>query len=264
MADIVRFKEGNIHYKVYGKGFPVILLHGYLENMNIWEKIIPLLKKKFQFIAIDLPGHGKSDFIKLKDIDEMAEAVNGVVAQLQLKKIYLIGHSMGGYVALSYYKKYKSICGNVCLFHSTANADNDLKKIDRERAIIAIKTAFDKYVYLITSNLFSKTTFVFMKNEMIEFIQMALQTKPKAAIEAVKIMKNRPNREHLVKQNPTNFYYLLGEEDQLLPIEKMNIELNSKPGVRYKYLLNTGHLGFLECPEEVAKYLNADFLILQK
>jgi pimeloyl-ACP methyl ester carboxylesterase len=259
MASILRYKAGKINYEITGKGFPVVLIHGYLENLTIWSLLIPLLKSQFQFISIDLPGHGKSDFFKLKNIDSLADAVDAVVAKLQLEKFHIIGHSMGGYVALAYFEKHKAKCSKICLFHSTASADSQPKKIDRDRAIKAIKIAFDKYVYLITPNLFSKSTFVFMKNEMIEFIQIAKQTNPNGAIEAIKAMKNRPNREYLVAKYPERFYYLLGEFDQLLPLEKMDAELADKPDVKFNYLENTGHLGLLECPSKVAEFLNDEF-----
>ena len=260
MANELKYEGGKINYEVVGSGFPVILIHGYLENLTMWKSIIPMLNNAYQFISIDLPGHGNSDVIKLKDINTMAEVVDAVVTKLQLIKAHLVGHSMGGYVALAYYDLYRGKCDKVCLFHSSASEDGSIRKVDRDRAIKAIKIDFDKYVYLITPNLFSKETFLYMKSEMIEFILMALTTKPKGAIEALKAMKDRPNREELVANNASSFYYLLGVFDQILPVDKMELELKSKPGIAFQYLSKAGHLGFLECPSEVAKFLNESFL----
>ena len=63
MIDTGNFKNSTIRYKHEGSGTVVVLIHGYLESLNIWNKFSNELSKKFSVISIDLPGHGQSDIV---------------------------------------------------------------------------------------------------------------------------------------------------------------------------------------------------------
>ena len=106
---IARFKKSSIHYSVTGKGKCIVLLHGFLLNTDIWSDLIPLFSKKNKIIAIDIPGHGKSDCIEeICTMELMADIVNFILVENNLKTTSLIGHSMGGYVSLAFLEKYQS------------------------------------------------------------------------------------------------------------------------------------------------------------
>ena len=98
----VRFKDINIHYTEAGQGSAVVLLHGFLEASWMWKDILATLKKKYRVVCIDLPGHGKSDCIGyVHSMDEMAESVHAVLAHLKLRRVSMVGHSMGGMIAVT-------------------------------------------------------------------------------------------------------------------------------------------------------------------
>ena len=96
------FKNTKISYTDTGKGAVVVLLHGFLENKYMWKDVIPIISKNKRVLAIDLLGHGKSECIGyIHSIELMAEVVFAVLKSLRIRKITLIGHSMGGYVSLA-------------------------------------------------------------------------------------------------------------------------------------------------------------------
>ncbi len=93
----------NIHYLIKGKGDPFLILHGWGSSSQKWEKVINLLSFKFQLIAIDLPGFGKSQELKESwDINNYNEFLKEFIKKIGLKDFYLLGHSFGGTLAFKY------------------------------------------------------------------------------------------------------------------------------------------------------------------
>ena len=97
------FKNTKISYTEQGKGNAVILLHGFLENSTMWKYLVPVLTQKNRVICIDLLGHGQTDCLGyIHSMEDMADAVHHVISELKIRKAILVGHSMGGYVALAF------------------------------------------------------------------------------------------------------------------------------------------------------------------
>ena len=112
---ILQHKGINIFYSDVGKGSAVVLLHGFLENATMWKDIVPELSKKNRVITIDLLGHGKSDCLGyVHSMDLFAETVETILKHLRVRKCIIIGHSLGGYVALAFAEthpqKIKGLC----------------------------------------------------------------------------------------------------------------------------------------------------------
>ena len=97
------YKNIPIHYKTFGNGPGIVLLHGFLESATMWKSLIPQLSKNKFVITIDFPGHGKSGVIsEIHTMELMAEVVNELLLHLQISSATFIGHSMGGYVSLAF------------------------------------------------------------------------------------------------------------------------------------------------------------------
>ena len=83
-----------------GKGFPLVLVHGFLGSSEMWEPQIQCLKKNYRIITPALPGFGKSNKIKSHNsINQMAQTILNCLKKRQIEKFYLLGHSMGGMIA---------------------------------------------------------------------------------------------------------------------------------------------------------------------
>jgi pimeloyl-ACP methyl ester carboxylesterase len=97
-----------VHYVNYGKGGDaIVLIHGWTCNIESWVDQIPDFAKKYRVIAIDLPGHGKSDKPQIKySMEHFARAVDAVMRDAKVKRAVLMGHSMGTPVARQFYRKY--------------------------------------------------------------------------------------------------------------------------------------------------------------
>ena len=134
MTGKTKYKGKNIYYKSQGKGQAIVLLHGFMEDKSMWEKIARVLSSSFNVITVDLPGHGRSECVSdIHTMDMMAVAVNKVLRELEVKHCVMIGHSMGGYVTLAYARKYPGKIRGMGLFHSHAADDTPEQKPNRNR-----------------------------------------------------------------------------------------------------------------------------------
>ena len=98
-AEVVPAKDGvPINYAVQGKGEPaLVFVHCWSCDRNLWENQVPVFAKQHQVVTIDLPGHGESgQGRKVWSIESYADDVNTVITKLNLKRVILIGSSMGG------------------------------------------------------------------------------------------------------------------------------------------------------------------------
>jgi len=264
MLKSVSFKKGKITYSDTGKGRVVVLLHGFLGSHEIWQQTVKNLSKSYRVIAIDLPGHGGSDcFGYVHTMELMAKGVKTVLDALHLKRYAIIGHSMGGYVALAFADLFPDNIKGLCLFHSSAYADTEEKKKDRTRAIKVVKGNHRVYSKELIKNLFAKKNLKYLKEELAFATKIALKTGKRGIVAALEGMKDRPNRDLILKLVDYPVMMIIGEHDNVLPPEQL---LKQSETIQHKHLLyleHDGHMGFLESPrashKALRKFLRACF-----
>ena len=213
------FKNININYKVQGTGKTnVVLLHGFLESLEIWKEYSAALAKSFTVISIDLVGHGKSECVSyMHTMEEMAEAVDAVLKAEGIRKAVFVGHSLGGYVTLAFADKYPDKMKGLCMFNSTAAPDSEARKEDRLRAIDVVKYNHEIFVNMSIPNLFADQE-KYMK-QIEKVLKIAIKTPKQGIIAAISGMRERKNREIILKFVPCKTYYIIGKHDTVVPYE---------------------------------------------
>jgi len=132
---ILEYKGIQVFFSDQGLGKTIVLLHGFLENSSMWNHLIPDLQKTHRVIAVDLLGHGQTGCLGyVHSMELMAETVEAVLNHLNIEEKTLVGHSMGGYVALAIAEKNPDSIRGLCLMNSTYLPDNDERRILRTRA----------------------------------------------------------------------------------------------------------------------------------
>lgn len=246
---ILQYKGVDIFYTDEGKGSAVVLLHGFLENSTIWKPFIPELSKKNRVICIDLLGHGKTGCLGyIHSMELMAEAVDAVLKQLRIRKSIIFGHSMGGYVALAYAEKKPDNVKGLCLMNSTASADSNEKKKNRDRGIEAVKQQHKTFIRIAIKNLFTAENQIKFSYDIEKLINQCLKTPLQGIIAALEGMKIREDREVLLHFSPYEKLMILGKNDpalnyQLLKTqtENTNVQVEEFDG---------GHMSFIENKQE--------------
>ena len=250
-----------LHHEISGKGEEnLVLLHGFMENSEIWKFLEPHLSKKFKIIKIDLPGHGKSkNFAEIHSMEMMAKEVEKVISFLNLEKIHLLGHSMGGYVSLAFAELFPEKLKSLTLFFSTFFADDEDKKEQRRKSFRVIKDAFVHYVNVGIPNLFNPNDKDFLEGKINFAKDIALSTDNSGVLAAVKGMIERTDKLEILKNLDAKILVLCGKHDSAVKTEKTIKNLPDKTNIK-SYVLDCGHMGQLEKPEICAAIINTELL----
>jgi 2-succinyl-6-hydroxy-2,4-cyclohexadiene-1-carboxylate synthase len=236
----------------------LVLLHGFMENLFIWEEMETELCKKFKLIKIDLPGHGKSEnFAEIHTMEMMAEKVNEVVDYLKIEKFHLLGHSMGGYVSLAFAEKFPKKLKSLTLFFSTYFADDAEKKELREKSLRIIKENFRTYVNAGIPNFFSENEREFLQEKINLAKEIALSTNNDGVLAAQKGMKERTDKLAILENFEGKILVIAGKFDNAVNSEKTLKNLPNKKNVK-SYLLDCGHNGHWEIPAICAAIINEE------
>ena len=213
----------------------------------MWKDIAPQLAKTRRVITIDLPGHGKSECIGyVHSMDEMAEVVKAVVQNLGLRKIYLVGHSMGGYVGLAYAERYPDDLRSLVLYQSTSRADSREGKKGRDRAIALVKERASSFVRQSIPMLFRPVNRTKFRAQINEVKALALETPVQGVIAALSGMRDRPNRELLLKFPPYPVHIIAGEKDPRIPLKDLEEQAAISEFVHLHVLKGCGHMSYVE------------------
>ena len=245
-----QFKNTQISYSDIGKGTAIVLLHGFLENKKMWNFYIPEFAKKNRVITIDLLGHGESACLGyVHSMEDHADAVHAVLSELRVRKAVFVGHSMGGYIALAFAELYPNNIKALVLLNSTARADSDERKTNRDRAIKTVKRSYINFISLSIANLFSESTRGEFALEIANTKQQALKTSLQGIIASLEGMKLRMDREILLHLTPYPKLMILGEMDSVLPyietkeqVENTAVALITFPGGHMSHIENQAEL----------------------
>jgi pimeloyl-ACP methyl ester carboxylesterase len=236
---IFNYKDIPVFYTDEGKVDVILLLHGFLENSSMWNDLIPKLVVKHRVICIDLLGHGQTDCLGyVHSMELMAEVVEAVLNHLKIETFTVIGHSMGGYVALALAEKTSKKIQSLCLMNSTAQSDSDERKVNRDRAIVAVKQNHRAFV----SELLVK--------EIEQSKQEALQTSLQGIVAALEGMKIRSDKTQFLKQATFKKLLILGKKDPVLDYQVL-LDHAKETGVEI-IEFSDGHMSHLENKKELA------------
>lgn len=236
-----------IHYTTEGKGKALVLLHGFTESLDIWKDFSASLSKIYQVICIDLPGHGKSDYLgEIHSMESMAEIVKKVIDVEKITECVICGHSMGGYVTLSFAEKYPKYIKGLCLFHSTAFEDTEEGKAKRAKAIEIIEKNHQSFICSFIPDLFAPSNRKLLEKEINILIENARNMSKQAIIASQQGMMERKNMLHILENADYPVLFIAGKQDTRIPFEKITDQI-ILPKVSYSLLLhNAAHMGYLE------------------
>jgi len=255
-SKFIQYKNKSIHYRVFGKGEPVVLVHGFGEDGNIWNELIKDLQNNFHLIVPDIPGSGKSEMLDGDiSIEDYADVIKEILANelsevsptggdLEGAVVVMIGHSMGGYITLAFAEKYPELLNGFGLFHSSAFADDEEKKQTRRKAIDFIK-ANGAYAFLRTSipNLFAGKQHL---KEMEDLIEDGKKFSSEVLIQYSYAMINRPDRTEILKTFCKPVLFIIGEKDNAIPLQA-SLQQCHLPAIAHVHILqNAGHMGMVE------------------
>ena len=145
-----------LFYTSEGSGPAVVFIHGFLEDHTMWNNFREILANSCRVICVDLPGHGNSALNVKPELEAYAAAVFKVLDKEQITTATVVGHSMGGYVALAMAELAKDRIGKLVLLNSTPFDDPEERKLKRQQAIAVIEQDPELFVKTVIPSLPSK------------------------------------------------------------------------------------------------------------
>ena len=251
MSKTIIYQQVNINFTDVGKGKTIVLLHGFLESLDMWNEFSEKLSKDFRVICIDLPGFGESGMLgKIHSMEVFAESVKAVLDHQGISECILIGHSMGGYVSLAFAKNYPHMVKGLGIFHSQADEDEPEVKKNRDRAIDIIQQNHIGFVKEFIPDLFAPENVKKFSKEIKILKERAGRISKEAIIAGMAGMRDRTSKLDVLEKIEVPVLFIAGKQDTRIPLKKVMEQVTLPRHSELLILGNVGHMGFLEAKEE--------------
>jgi pimeloyl-ACP methyl ester carboxylesterase len=233
-----------VYYKEKGEGHPLVLVHGFCETNRIWDRFSENLADTYRVLLPDLPGFGESPLPSTPfTITDIAVKLLNWMDELQVKNPVVIGHSLGGYVTLAMAEEQPDRFPGFGLFHSTAYADSEEKKENRNKVIDFVqRNGVQPFIETFVPGLFYQK-----KNSFIaEVYEMASQTSSQTLVAYTATMRDRPSRERLLETYTKPILMIAGEQDTIVAFGPSSAQTNLMKFPFFRGLTDVGHMGMFE------------------
>ena len=235
----------------------VVLLHGYLENMLVWEEFVPLLYKELRVITLDIPGHGISEVKgEIHSMDYLADTLALALDKLGIASATVVGHSMGGYMALAFAERHPERLDGLVLLHSTPYADSEEKRKNRQREISLIKSGKKELLaHTAPEAGFAVENRKRFRTEIEDLQQTIYLTEDAGIVALLNGMIERKAQSEMLHALGKPILFVLGRKDGYIVAEVAEKMVAEHPEAKVVWLENSGHMGFIEEPQACAKAL---------
>ena len=249
-------------YRIHGQGPVCILLHGFAEDGKIWDEQVRELSTSFTCIVVDMPGTGLSakafEHHPQFTLDEAARLVLQVMDQERIPKAVLVGHSMGGYITLSFVEQFADRLQGFGMIHSTAFADNEEKRQNRRRSVTFMKEHGAK---LLMEQLYPNLYGEKYKNEHYDLIEDQIKAsevfQPEVLIQYYEMMMVRPDRTDVLRNAKVPVLFVMGTEDKTVNLTDSLAQCHIPLESHVHILEMAGHMGMKEDPENTTAAIRA-------
>jgi pimeloyl-ACP methyl ester carboxylesterase len=247
-----------LHVAEAGKGDKcVVLLHGYLESMYVWEDFVPLLTPHMRVITVDIPGHGISEVKgEVHTMEMMADIMCDMLDALQIEKATFVGHSMGGYIALAFCARHAERLDGLVLLSSSPMPDTELKRENRRREIALVRAGKKDMLARVAPEAgFAEQNRRRLKDYIDDLVETVHITEDDGIVALLGGMMERVDQNEMLRQSTVRQLFIMGKCDGYIPVEAAEAFIALNPQAEVVWLENSGHMGFIEEPEACAKAL---------
>ncbi len=226
----------------------LVLIHGHGVDASIWDGVCAVLLFDGSVLRPDF-----SQRTDLVSIDAYAHELHRQLQGANAKKSILVGHSMGGYIALAFAERYPELVQELVLFHSTAYADDDAKREQRKQTIDALKT--EGTAPFIEKTMPKMVAPGFSAETIQQLISRYRALPTDALVAGMQAIANRPDRTHVLRDARFPVRLILGKQDQLITYDKTRTLAELSDKVTVATMETAGHLGMIEQTDEAAQLL---------
>lgn len=235
----------------------VVLLHGYLESMYVWDDFAPLLTPSVRVITVDIPGHGISEVKgEVHTMEMVADVLHQMLKSLEIERVTMVGHSMGGYVALAFCARYPEQLDGLVLLSSTPNPDTEAKRENRRREIALVRAGKkDALARVAPEAGFAEQNRRRLRSYIDDLTECVHITEDDGIVALLGGMMERADQNEMLRKSTVPQLFILGKKDGYIPVEVAEEIVANHPQAQVAWLEESGHMGFIEEPEACAEAL---------
>ena len=239
-------------YQCYGAGAPLVLLHAFPLNHQMWQPQIAQLGHRYTIIAVDYAGFGMSTWnphtpASPQHIDDVARSIVAVIDELGHERVAVAGLSMGGYVALALWRIAAARIERLAICNSRANADDDATKQARSRnAAMVLEQGAEALADAMMPRLLSEHC----GDGIRRYIHtLAASAQPTVSANALLMMRERPDAEGLLPHIHVPTVVIGATHDPIIPANESTQIATALPHGRAVIIADAGHLSNIEQPQ---------------
>ena len=249
-----------LHYQYTpGEKITLVFLHGYCEDLSMWTAFVDAFQAH-SILLVDLPGFGASPTYEGLTIDKMALQVGDVLNHLAIEEAIIIGHSMGGYVAVSLSRLLGNKLKGLCMMHSHPFEDLPATKEKRSKAnTFILEHGVSKFLRTLVPTFFAPSLQEEYKSVTDGLIKSASKLSSEAIINGMEAMRTRPDMQTWVEDLTCPYHCILGTEDIPTPFDFCIPQITLAPITKVTILPGVGHMGMFSATEKVRSELR-DFI----
>ncbi|MCD6410659.1 alpha/beta hydrolase [bacterium] len=243
---VVEINGIKIFIRIKGQGKPFLILHGWGASADSWREVQNILSKNFQVIVLDLPGFGRSDLPpQVWNLDNYKDFILRFLEKMKLEKVYLLGHSFGGNIAIKLSVDYPEKFTKIVLVDAAAirRPKNIFQKIIGVFAgIISLFSFLPGYKFLRRSFyriVLRKTDYLKVAGTMKEVFKKVISEDLKDYCHKVKV--------------PTLIIW--GKKDKITPLKDGFLINKLIPNSKIEIIEEALHAPNLSHPEELAQII---------
>ncbi len=251
-----------ISYTDEGKGVPLLFVHGFPLSRGAWRKQVSELKSSYRVVASDLRGHGESETRHgPTTMAQLAEDLQALLLHLKTGPVVLIGHSMGGYVALAFAPRFPEMLRGLVLVGTKAGQDS-LETVAARRA--TAEKVKSEGVQVVIDAMAPKMLAVGNRDPaMAEEVRgLMARSKPEGVIGALLGMAERPDSMATLAGISVPTLVVTGAADTLVPPEESGKLAQLIKDAQLSVIPRAGHLVAFEQADEFNRVLR-EWLSLQ-
>lgn len=229
---------------------PVLLIHGYCSDYHVWTYFEQELAKTNQVIVVSIPGYLSDEAPVTHNLSQLAEEIEKILETENIQKVHVVGHSMGGYIALELLANYPKRVNALTLLNSHCYTDNEDKKVNRSKTIDFIRKHGTKlYIKEIYRSLFSEQ-FQKEHHHLIETLKdRAKRYSVETLVQSSRAMIERKNHEQTLKSAQVPIQFIMGAKDNLVPLNDFGQQASLPSISVLKVFPDMGHMGMFESAE---------------
>jgi len=253
----IRSADAEITYEVLGSGPPVILLHSFPVNHEMWLPAVQPLLSRFRAVLPDLRGHGDSELGEGPALMEKHAAdIARVMADAGIRRAPLVGNSIGGYAMFEFWRRFRERVSALVLCNTKAQADTpEERNIRLQSAAAVLESGTEPFFASQATRLLGKTT----QSSRPDLVEGALRMMRKMSAENVAMVQRgmaaRPDSLATLKTIDVPTLIITGTEDALTGVPQAEVMHQNISGSELKIMPKAGHYSPWEQPEEVGRLL---------